>query len=154
MFASGLGRTVKLSKQFTKKVQDQGQKHYVFDLAHGSSDVRCSVYGVGVEIGMYTCSHKLVHVSSWPGAYRCQSLTYGCQCTLAYPDSHTSTGTIHWPNTKAFFYTSINGDTPILRFNPRHCQVVTIYTFESLILRDERQPTLEMRACVCLCDLP
>jgi len=56
-----------VSKQITKKVQNQGQKHDVFDLAHGPSDVRCSVYGVVVEIDTCTCSRRLVHVSSWLG---------------------------------------------------------------------------------------
>ena len=85
-----------VSKQITKKVQNQGQKHNVFDLAHGPSNVRCSVYGVVVEIDTCTCSRRLVHVSSWLGRL--------------WVPIHTRihTGAIHWLNTKAFLDTSIN----------------------------------------------
>ena len=66
----GTRQNGQVSKQITKKVQDQGQKHSVFDLAHGPSDVRCSVYGVVVGVGMCTCSRRLGRVSSLPRRLR------------------------------------------------------------------------------------
>jgi hypothetical protein len=39
----GTGQDGEISKQITKKVQDEGQKHNLFDLSHGPSDVRCSM---------------------------------------------------------------------------------------------------------------
>ena len=43
---------------------------------------------------------------------------------------------------------------PMLRFNTRHWRAIAIYTFELLILGGQCQPSLEMRACVSLGDLP
>ncbi len=60
------------------------------------------------------------------------------------------------PNTPVFFDSPMNIDNCLhmLRFNPRHWQIIAVYTFELLILRSQCQPTLEMRARVGLCNLP